>query len=298
MTPAVVLLDLDGVLYVEDEPIPGAQAAVAGLRARGVALRFVTNTTARPRRAILDRLHRLGFDAAPEELVTPAWLAVRHCAARGHRRAALVMNDAVKEDFSALLECDDDPEAVIVGDLGDRFGYAVLNRAFRYLMAGAELIALQKNRYWLTPDGLSLDAGAFVAALEYGAATEAFVVGKPAPAFFATTLAAVPAGPGDAIMVGDDVESDVGGAQRAGLAGVLVRTGKFRSDAVRASGVSPDAVIDSVADLPALLDRRFAQLAGASSRTSVFVPASSSTSTAPGTPGSSVASIRTGSAIT
>jgi HAD superfamily hydrolase (TIGR01458 family) len=286
-----VLLDLDGVLYVEDEPLPGAQAALAALRAQAVPLRFVTNTTARPRRAILQRLDRLGFEVAPGELVTPASLAVQHCAQRGHRRVALVMNDAVKEDFAALEE-GDDPQAVIVGDLGDRFGPAVLNRAFRQLMAGAELVALQKNRFWLTPDGLALDVGAFVAALEYAAGTTAFVVGKPAPAFFTAALAGLP---GPAVMVGDDVESDVGGAQRAGLAGVLVRTGKYREDAVRASGVRPDAVLDSIADLPAWLA---SQSVGAASRTSVLAPPAASISSAPGTPGSSVASSRAGAAMT
>ena len=257
-----LLIDLDGVLYVEDEPVPGACAAVAELRDSGAALRFVTNTTARPRRAILDGLQRLGFETEPGELITPATLAVRHCAARGHTRVALLMNDAVKEDFGALEETADQAEAVIVGDLGDAFGYGVLNHAFRALMDGAELVALQKNRFWLTPDGLSLDVGAFVAALEYAAGTQAYVVGKPAPAFFATTLAGIPVAAARAAMVGDDVESDVDGAQRAGITGILVRTGKYRDDVVRASGIRPAAVIDSIADVPALLAGRLRAPAG------------------------------------
>jgi HAD superfamily hydrolase (TIGR01458 family) len=122
-------------------------------------------------------------------------------------------------------------------------------------MDGAELIALQRNRYWMTPDGLALDVGPFVAALEYAARTEAVVVGKPAPAFFATALADLGTEPADALMVGDDVESDIGGALAAGLAAALVRTGKFREDALRDSGVEPTAVAGSVADVPALLER-------------------------------------------
>lgn len=251
-----LLIDLDGVLYVEEEPVPGARAAVAELRDSGAALRFVTNTTARPRRMIVERLHRLGFDPEPGELITPASLAVAHCHERGHERVALLMNDSVKEDFSALEETVDDAQAVIVGDLGEAFGYEILNRAFRQLMNGAELVALQKNRFWLTPAGLSLDVGAFVAALEYASGAEAYVVGKPAPAFFATTLAEIPVAPGRAAMVGDDVESDVDGAQRAGLTGILVRTGKYREDVVRASAIRPDMIVDSIADLPALLEGR------------------------------------------
>jgi HAD superfamily hydrolase (TIGR01458 family) len=250
-----VLLDLDGVLYVEDEPVPGAREAVAELRERGLALRFVTNTTARPRRLILERLERLGFELDPAELSTPAALAVHVCRDHGHRRVALVMNEDVKEDFADLEEVGEGAQAVVIGDLGTDFGYDILNRAFRELIDGAELIALQKNRFWMTPDGLSLDVGPFVAALEYAARREAVVVGKPAQAFFRTILDGIPADPGSAAMVGDDVESDVGGALGAGLAGILVRTGKFREDALRESGVEPTAVVDSIADVPDVLGR-------------------------------------------
>jgi HAD superfamily hydrolase (TIGR01458 family) len=248
-----LLLDLDGVLYVEDEPVPGARAAVAALRRSGIALRFVTNTTSKPRRLILERLAGLGFDATADELSTPAALAVSHCRARGRRRALLLVRDDVKEDFAGLEEVADDVEAVVVGDLGEQFDYTVLNRAFGCLMDGAELVALQKNRYWMRPEGLALDVGPFVAALEYAARREAFVVGKPSRDFFLTILAGLGVAPADAAMVGDDVESDVGGALAAGLAGILVRTGKYRDDALRAAGVEPTEIIDSIADLPHLL---------------------------------------------
>ena len=165
------------------------------------------------------------------------------------------MNEEVKEDFAALEEVGEGAEAVIVGDLGEDFGYDVLNRAFRQLLDGAELIALQKNRFWRTPDGLSLDVGPFVAALEYASRQEAVVVGKPARPFFAMSLEAAGVAPGEAAMVGDDVESDVGGALEAGLAGVLVRTGKFREDALEASGVQPTRVIDSIAAFPDVLEQ-------------------------------------------
>jgi HAD superfamily hydrolase (TIGR01458 family) len=249
-----LLLDLDGVLYVEDEPIAGAREAVERLRAAGLALRFVTNTTARSRSHTLEKLGRLSFAVSDEELVTPAALAVAHCARHALRRTALVMNEEVKRDFVALEEADD-AQAVIVGDLGDAFGYDVLNHAFRQVMAGAELIALQKNRYWLRADGLSLDVGPFVAALEYATGREAYVVGKPARGFFDAILRGLRVDAESAAMVGDDVESDIGGAMRAGLAGILVRTGKYREDAARGSGVKPTVTVDSIADVPSVLDR-------------------------------------------
>jgi HAD superfamily hydrolase (TIGR01458 family) len=247
------LVDLDGVLYVEDEPIPGAVDAVDRLRSTGIALRFLTNTTVRSRVRTLGKLSRLGFRVEPDELLTPAALAVRRCRARGLDRVALVMNDEVKEDFAELEETDAGCQAVIVGDLGDAFDYDVLNRAFRQVMEGAELIALQKNRYWKRSDGLALDVGPFVAALEYATRREAYVVGKPAQTFFAESVGSLPAGEGAVAMIGDDVESDIGGALAAGLVGVLVRTGKFREDALRDSGIRPTAVVDSIADVPALV---------------------------------------------
>jgi HAD superfamily hydrolase (TIGR01458 family) len=251
-----LLLDLDGVLYVEDEAIAGAQAAVERLRADGLALRFVTNTTSRSRAHTLQKLARLGFGVDASELITPAALAVRHCRAQGHRRVALIMNQEVKRDFAALEEvAGEHCDAVIVGDLGPAFGYDVLNRAFRAVMDGAELVALQKNRYWLRADGLSLDVGPFVAALEYATGREAYVVGKPAPAFFTEVLDDLGAGPGSAAMVGDDVESDIGGALAVGLDAILVRTGKFREAALRASGIVPTATVDTIADVPRLLGR-------------------------------------------
>ena len=223
------------------------------LRRAGLHLRFVTNTTTHSRAGTIDKLRRLGFEIEPFELITPAALAVRHCRERGHGRAALLMLDDVKEDFSDLQEAEGDVDAVIMGDMGETYDYTVLNRAFRMVMEGAELVALQKNRFWLRADGLSLDVGPFVAALEYATGRDAVVVGKPSPAFFELALAELGAPASEAAMVGDDLESDVGGALGAGLAAVLVRTGKYREETVRASDIEPTVTVDSIGDVPGLL---------------------------------------------
>jgi HAD superfamily hydrolase (TIGR01458 family) len=165
----------------------------------------------------------------------------------------VVVLDDLREDLEGVPEGDGPVDAVIVGDLGERWDYAVLNDAFRKLMDGAELIALQKNRYWETAEGLSLDAGPFVAALEYASGRDAEVVGKPSDAFFELALGDLGVSADRAAMVGDDVEADVGGAMDAGLAGILVRTGKFREDLVRESGIEPTATVDSIADVPDLV---------------------------------------------
>lgn len=248
-----VLLDLSGVIYIEDEVVPGAAETLDALREAGLPIRLVTNTTMRPRRAVLERLRRLGIEVEPEELITPASLAKRRCAEAGHRSVVLVVSDELREDLEELREGGGEVDAVVLGDLGERWDYAILNRSFRLVSDGAELIALQKNRYWQTAEGLSLDAGPFVAALEYATGRDAVVVGKPAPAFFELALGELGVAADRAVMVGDDVEADVGGALEAGLAAILVRTGKFREELVAESGIEPTATIDSIADLAPLL---------------------------------------------
>jgi len=255
IAPAV-LLDIDGVLYVGDEPIPGAIAALAELQTLSAGMRLVTNTTSKSRRQIVDHLRQLGFDVGMQEVLTPAALAVRHCRERGHRSVKLLVGEALREDLTELAQTPSTVgavDAVVLGDLGEGFTAAVLNEAFRLLMDGAELVALQHNRYWRRPDGLVLDVGAYSAALEYATGCDAVVVGKPAPAFFAAALAELNAQPDAAVMIGDDVEADVGGAIDAGLRGILVRTGKYRKDTLEASGVTPTEIVDSIAEVPGLL---------------------------------------------
>jgi phospholysine phosphohistidine inorganic pyrophosphate phosphatase len=172
-----LLLDLSGVVYVQDEAVPGAAEALERLRSAGIPIRLVTNTTMRPKRSILERLERLGIDSDADELLTPATLAANRCAEAGYQSVSLIVLDDLREDLEGVPEGEGEVDAVIVGDLGDRWDYEVLNGVFRQLMEGAALIALQRNRYWETAEGLSLDAGPFVAALEYATGREAEVVG-------------------------------------------------------------------------------------------------------------------------
>jgi HAD superfamily hydrolase (TIGR01458 family) len=250
-----LLLDLDGVVYVGGDAVPGAADVVAWLAREGVPFRYLTNTTSRPREAIVDKLRRMGIEALAEQVLTPAVAATTWLRSRGISSPALFVPSATAAEFAELdplpRDSDESCGAVVVGDLGEGWDFATLNRAFRLLMstAGPPLIALGLTRYWRAEDGLRLDAGAYVRALEYACGRAAVVLGKPDQAFFAAAAADLGVEPGAAVMVGDDVRADVGGAQSAGLAGVLVRTGKF-SPSDLASDVTPDAVIDSIADLP------------------------------------------------
>lgn len=250
-----MLLDLDGVVYVGEQPVPGAAETIDWLAREGLPYRFLTNTTSRSRRAIVDKLAGMGIHTGPEQILTPAAAAVAWLQRHGIAHPAVFAPDATAAEFAELSPLQGRAEhgagAVVIGDLGDGWNFPTLNRAFRLLMSDAEapLIALGMTRYWRAGDGLRLDVGAFVRALEYAAGRTAVILGKPDPAFYNTAVDALRVEADQVVMVGDDIQTDVEGAQRAGLTGLLVRTGKFSTSDLT-YGVSPDAVLDSVADLP------------------------------------------------
>lgn len=226
MTIRGVLIDLSGVVYVGSEPISGAAEAIDALRAAGIRLRFVTNTSRRCRARIVQDLADMGLIIRESELMT-APLAGRRWLERHGMRPHLLIHPGLEPDFHGMDTRD--PDAVFLGDAGEFFDYRRLNKAFRILQTGAPLVAVARNRYFREPDGLSLDMGAFVAGLEYAAGIEAVVVGKPSVDFFREATGDLGLPSSQVVMVGDDVEADVMGAVAAGLEGVLVRTGKYRA---------------------------------------------------------------------
>jgi HAD superfamily hydrolase (TIGR01458 family) len=208
-------------------PIPGAVGAVARLREAGLHIRFVSNTTRSTKQAILDQLDRLGIAIGSDELFTPAQ-AARDWLNQHHRSPYLLVHPDLIPEFHDLAS--GSGKAVVVGDAGEAFDYLTLNNAFRALIEGAELLALAPNRTFKDADGkLSLDAGPFVAALEFATQQRAIVLGKPSSAFFLSALASMNCPKEEAVMVGDDAETDVAGALQSGLGhALLVRTGKYR----------------------------------------------------------------------
>jgi phospholysine phosphohistidine inorganic pyrophosphate phosphatase len=249
------LIDLDGVLYRGGRALPGGADTVAWLAARGIPHLFLTNTTSRPRAALVEKLAGLGVETRAERIHTPPVAAVRWLQHHAPGPAALFVPDATAGEFAGLPRLPEDAESgaasVVLGDLGEGWDFRRLNRAFRLLMDDPRplLVALGMTRYWRAPDGLRLDVAPFVAALQHATGAVPVVLGKPARAFFEAALEALGCEAGETVMVGDDVVGDVGGAQRAGIRGVLVRTGKFRPADLEGE-VRPDAVLDSIADLP------------------------------------------------
>jgi phospholysine phosphohistidine inorganic pyrophosphate phosphatase len=248
-----ILLDLEGTLYEAGRPVPGAAQTLSALDRRGIPYRFVTNTTSRPRRVLVEELSGMGLPADPDRIFTAPRAAREFLLGKAWTRASLLLRPAVVEDLGGIEVDELAPQVVVYGDLGEETTFTRLNTAFRHLLEGAELVTLARNRYYRGHDGLRLDQGPFTVALEYASGKTATLVGKPSPEFFAGALASLGVPADSAAVVGDDLEADIGGGQRVGTRGILVRTGKFREDELARSPVRPDALIGSVADLPDLL---------------------------------------------
>ncbi len=253
-TPQLVLFDLDGTLYVGDQAIPGAINCLEQLSERGIALRFLTNTTTKSQHQLVAQLRAMGFQLADDELISAPVAAKLElqCLQQSTGRALRIwplVADAITTDFADFIWDEQQPDYVVLGDIGDRWDLALVNRLFNVIHSGAELIALHKGRFWQTSDGLKADIGFFVAGLEYVCSKSARIMGKPNRDFYQRVLDSAGVRAQDAIMVGDDIDSDVGGAQLIEIKGCLVKTGKFRQQYFEQSEVRPDYVVQSVADL-------------------------------------------------
>jgi HAD superfamily hydrolase (TIGR01458 family) len=252
--PKLLLLDLDGTLYVGNQPLPGAGAALTQLREQGFQLRFLTNTTTKPHAQLVAQLRAMNFLVYDNELISApiaAILELRSLQQKHDRPVRIwpVVADAIQSDFNEFIRDEANPDFVLLGDIGERWDLNLINRLFNVTHNGAELIALHKNRFWQTEQGLKADIGFFVAGLEYVCSKTARVMGKPNAEFFQRVLNSAGIKAEQAIMVGDDIDSDVGGAQLVGITGCLVKTGKFRQGYFEQSKVEPDLVIDSIVDL-------------------------------------------------
>lgn len=251
VSPRGILFDLDGVVYNGEAAILGAAETIAWARAEGIPFLFVTNTTSRPRQTLVDKLVGMGIPATTNDIWTPAVAANLWLSEQGLDPIALFVPAATATEFTLATVTDGGAKAIVVGDLGEAWDFATLNRAFRLLHAApdAVLVALGMTRYWMSPSGPSLDVAPFVAALEHATGRQAVVLGKPAQAFFDAAALKLGLPTRSLLMIGDDIRADVGGAQSAGLRGALVRTGKFRP-ADLDGDVRPALVLDSIADLP------------------------------------------------
>lgn len=243
------LIDLDGVVYIDDEPLEGSVETIRHLKDKGYPMNFVTNTSNKSIDALYQKLQSLNLPVERDEILSAAYATALYVKWQGYSRCYAVLDKAVEDDFRDLNFVSGKPDVVIIGDIGKEWTYDVINSIFNMVMEGADIVAMHKGKYWKTSEGLRLDIGAFVDGLEYATNTTAAVVGKPSASFFEMGLAQLGLQAGEVAMIGDDIESDVGGAQQAGLYGILPKTGKFKEEQLSNSKVVPDGVLSRLSDL-------------------------------------------------
>jgi HAD superfamily hydrolase (TIGR01450 family) len=269
------IFDADGVLVAPGTALPGVAEALSRLDARGIPYRVATNVSAAHRETVAARFAGLGLAIPAERIVTSLSATVDDVRRTypGQPLFVLTHRDGLREFADDPLmapeaaDADDArAAAVVIGDAAQDLSYENMNRAFRLVRRGAELIAMHRNPWWLTARGETIDSGAFVAGLEYATGKRARLTGKPGPLMFQTAfrgLAADVAATGgkalrhrDVAMVGDHSIQDITGARRVGLRAILVLTGRTAAEDVpglRGRAI-PDAVAAAMGDVVAALD--------------------------------------------
>lgn len=249
------LIDIDGTLSIGDVLISGSAELVQKLRTQRRHFRFVSNTTVNSRRQIAEKMCRLGINVKTNEIFTASSAAAELLRSFDGIKCYFVVAEDLFEEFDGIEISDINPDYVVIGDIGAKMNFEMMNKVFQLVMGGAELIALQKNRFFRSSRGLQIDAGAFVAALEYASDKQARIIGKPSRQFFNLAVHDIRIEAGERwlsaefAMVGDDIESDIKGAMDAGLTGILVKTGKYNDSYSEHFGIAPDFIFDSIKEL-------------------------------------------------
>jgi len=254
--PTAFLIDLDGVIYVQEKLIPVAIEAIRLIQQENIPHRFVTNTTTHSRSQIIGRLAQVGIAMRHDHLFTAPVAAAQYLRSLSLARCFFYASEGIREEFEGPDTVESGPTHVVIGDVGELFSFEMMNRVFNMIHGGAEIVALQKNRFWITKEGLKLDAGAFVAALEFATGKTARVFGKPSAEFFQQACGGLGLPPNEVTMIGDDLKADIEGAAKAGLKTIFVRTGKDKNTSLEEAATKPDVVLNSIADLPGLLHNR------------------------------------------
>ena len=255
INPGGILFDLDGVIFQGNTLIPGSKDILLMLKGAGIPYRFITNTTRMTKNNLVKMLGDMGLSVGPGEIFAAPHAAAEYCKLRGYNKILLIVPDReMHDDFSAFQLVENNPDAVVVGDMGALFTFKLLNKLFQIIINGAELIAMHKNPYWAPVDGeLTLDLGAFVSALEYASNKSAAITGKPNANLFKLATHSWSVSRNSIFVVGDDLYGDICGAKNAGMKSILVKTGKFREGSLEAAKIIPDYIINSIADLLGLI---------------------------------------------
>ena len=245
-----IFFDLDGVLYIGNKAIDGAVETISFLRPESYKLRFITNTSTITPEISIEKLLGMGFDVKAGELFTPLNVAKEYMLSKNYKTFYPVIKKDVLEFYSDFRIDDINPDCILIGDIGDKWSYELMNKIYNFVMSGSELLALHKGKFYKTEKGNVIDIGAFVTGIEFAANVKAKIFGKPDNNFFDTVIKSTGVSAENILMVGDDIDNDIQGAINCGMKTVLTRTGKYDENYVSKSGVKPDVVIESIRDLP------------------------------------------------
>lgn len=236
---------------MDNKPVEGAVEAIDFLREKDYPFRFVSNATQSASNRKYRKLQEMGFNIKKEEIFTAPLAGSTYIKSQDKKKCFLLTTKDIEREYEekGLEITDKNPDYVVIGDAADNFSYANMNKAFNLLLQGSELIALEEDRYWESPDGLKLSAGPFVKALEYATGKKARLMGKPSPSFFKQALNDMNVSPHKACIIGDDIVTDIQGAREMGLKTILVKTGKFRKEDLDRD-INPNLALESIGYIP------------------------------------------------
>jgi len=250
-----VVFDLNGTLYERGVALPVVNQTLDWLRRRNYRITFITNTDSKGPGAVHQMVRKMGLEIEEEEVYTPVSAVKAFMAKYPDKSFYFLVHDAVLADIQEYNRNENNPDCVVIGDFADKVSYKEINKVFRMVKAGAEMLALSKTLWYIDVDGYSINTGAFVSMLEKACAKEAVLLGKPSRAFFELGLARTKSSPEKTVVVGDDISVDVHGAKGIGALSILVKTGVFDAEKLQTSSFQPDYVIANVNELPDLLSR-------------------------------------------
>lgn len=248
MNVKAIFFDLDGTLYFKGNAIKGAVETVDYLKSKGYICRFLTNTDSKKTSTILDRVTNMGFHINLDEIFTPVTASVKFLEWKKNASVYSFVSDEIIKEYEKFNISEDTVDYLVIGDCREKVNYANLNKVFRLIGEHTEILALQKGRYYYDSTGKNLDTGAFVSMLEYAANKNSTVLGKPSKSFFNILLQDLNLCPSDILIIGDDITTDIAGANKISANSALVKTGKFK-DQINMKTGTPDYVLNSVTDL-------------------------------------------------
>ena len=246
------LFDLDGVFVQSGKPLHGAIESLEVLRSLNIPFRFLTNTTTKSRMTLQNTLNSIGINCEEGEIFSAGFSGVLAIKTMGSPKCIFYITDDLKKDYLEFQEDIDSPDVIVIGDY-ESWNFEKIDHAFRCVMNGAKILALHMGKYYRVDSGLRIDAGAFVAALEFATNKKAMIVGKPNKMFFESALNHMGLDSKDVVMIGDDLVNDIYGAQELGIPGILVKSGKYHKGMLESSSIIPDGFLESIADLPKII---------------------------------------------